>query len=55
LEERGTSEAAETCGLWHSGVRSRLQRALRQLRATLSSKLGGSLPLTLTEWETETA
>jgi RNA polymerase sigma-70 factor, ECF subfamily len=51
LEERGTSEAAEACQLTHSGLRSRFQRALRQLRVTLSDKLGNSLPLGVMQCE----
>ncbi len=45
LEERGTSETAEICRLTDSGLRSRFQRALRQLRIMLSARLGNSLPL----------
>jgi|SRR5579864_2685473 len=45
LEERETSETAELCRLSDSGLRSRFQRALRQLRVMLSARLGNSLPL----------
>ena len=45
LEERGTSETAELCRLTDSGLRSRFQRALRQLRVMLSNRLGNSLSL----------
>lgn len=51
LEERGTSEAAEACQLTPSGLRSRFQRALRQLRVKLSDKLGNSLPLGVMQCE----
>jgi RNA polymerase sigma-70 factor (ECF subfamily) len=53
LEERGTSETAELCRVTHSGLRSRFQRALRQLRVMLSDKLGNSLPLRVMPCETQ--
>ncbi len=53
LEEKETSEIAEKSQLSRSGVRSRLQRALRKLRAMLADKLGGSMPLTAREYESQ--
>jgi RNA polymerase sigma-70 factor, ECF subfamily len=53
LEERGTSEAAEECRLTHSGLRSRFQRALKQLREKLSDKLGNSMPLGVVQCESQ--
>jgi RNA polymerase sigma-70 factor, ECF subfamily len=49
LEERETMEVAEAIQLSRSGVRSRFQRALRKIRATIAEKLGGSLPLRVVE------
>lgn len=49
LEERGTIEVAEANQMSRSGMRSRFQRALRKLRATIAEKLGGPLPLRVVE------
>jgi RNA polymerase sigma-70 factor (ECF subfamily) len=46
LEEKGTWQIAEASQLSRSGVRSRLQRALRKLRAMLSGKLNDSPQIT---------
>jgi RNA polymerase sigma-70 factor (ECF subfamily) len=51
LEERGTSETAAVCRLSPSGLRSRFQRALRQLRVMLSDKLANSLPFAAAKCE----
>ena len=49
LEERETIDVAEANRMSRSGVRSRFQRALRKIRATIAEKLGGSWPLRAVE------
>lgn len=51
LEEKDTSEIAEACQLSHSGLRSRFQRAVKELRVILSGKVANSLPLAVVKQE----
>jgi RNA polymerase sigma-70 factor (ECF subfamily) len=51
LQEKDTRQIAEASRMSCSGVRSRLQRALRQLHTMLSGKLGGRSTLTAREFK----